>query len=202
MRFIVAFTVALLAAFALPAPAQAAQFGSLCYWKLDGDRIPKLYCVDIQVALPWEKFTKCWMCGLAIRWKHDKELPMATEVQVGQHIAEGLQKLGAAAHAGDSARLRSTAIESFTAAARLSRTERLFALQTGVADPAKNTFNPQPDPPGIPWLKAGAIDVADGVALLQRSFADPANAAHYQKAAMAEFDAAYKELSDQVVIPG
>jgi hypothetical protein len=193
-RFLATFVVALLTAFAVQAPAQASQFGVMCYWETDAHGIPRLHCIDIEVALPWDKFVHCWMCGFATKW-HDLGLLPATQVQIGQHIVEGVQKLGEAAFAKDPALPRAQAADAFTAAARLSGTARLSVDQIGVADSANNTFNPQPDPPG--WFKAGAVDIADGVTLLQRS-TDPRNL----DLAMAQFDKAYQELSEEVVIAG
>jgi hypothetical protein len=49
---------------------------------------------------------------------------------------------------------------------------------------------------------AAGADIADGVALLRRSFEDPVNAGRLRSLAAAQFDQAYTELSEQRVIEG
>jgi len=192
-------TMSVVAAFGPVQQASAAPYTSKLCWLDTSSGQLKIYCVDIEVVWPWDKYFECWMCGLAFDWQHDPVIREELEAVVGQQTVQGIAKLGQAQFTKDAAvrsRLRTEAMNAFTAAARYSGQSTMSMQATGAANPERNTFEPDPHP----WSVAAGADIADGVALLQRSFADPTNAARLRSLATAQFDEAYAELSQQQAI--
>jgi hypothetical protein len=166
--------------------------GKLCWW--DSSIV---HCVDIEIVMPWDKYLECWMCGFSFLHRYDPVIRAEVDASIGEQVTKGLSKLGEAQLTQDEAvraRLRTEALDAFTASARHGTGSTMKLRSAGIANPEKNTFVPST----YPWLIAAGEDVADGVTLLQRSFSDPANAARLQSLAVAQFDEAYQELSEQV----
>lgn len=181
--------------------ASAAPYMSKLCWLDWSNGQLKVYCVDIEVVWPWDKYTECWMCGLSFDWQHDPVIREDLEAAVGQQVVNGIDKLGAAEFTRDvtlRAQLRAEAMSAFTAAARYGGGSAMSMQSTGVANMERNTYEPDPHP----WTLAAGADIVDGVALLQRSFEDPVNAGRLRALAAAQFDEAYTELSQQRVIEG
>ncbi len=181
--------------------ASAAPYTSLLCYVFEEDGQLKVYCQDIEVEWPWDKIFDCWMCGLALDWTHDPVIRDELEGLVGKHTINGLTALGSAAFAGspaERARFRSEAMEQFGVAARHAGESTMRFSASGLGDAENNRFDPSPDP----WAQAAGIDVADGIALLQRAARDPGNAARLRAQAAAQFDEAYIELSQHRVIGG
>jgi hypothetical protein len=176
----------------------APNHSKLCWTVVENGQL-KVYCVDIEVQWPWDKYFECWMCGLDFDWKHDPEIGELDGV-IEQNVVKGVSYLGQAEFATDralAARLRTQALDAFTVAARYSGGSTTTLGSVNVANPERNTADPEPSP----WSVAAGTDLADGVTLLQRSFsADPTTAARLRSLAQAQFDEAYQELSTQRVI--
>jgi hypothetical protein len=183
--------------------ASASVFGRFCWVAGYIHGIPIVKCVDIPIVVLWDDWwgPGCPICGLSIDFSLDPVVNPDVLGTINDRIGHGLATLGNAAIAQDPglrAKLRSQALDDFTAAARFTGKATLGVKSVGVANPEKNTYEPQP----IPWLAAGGLDVADGVALLQRSFTDSDNAAKLRDAAVAQFDEAYGELATTQEIKG
>jgi hypothetical protein len=179
--------------------ASAAPYQSKLCWTVMEDGRLKVYCVDIQVKWPWEKYFECWMCGLGIDWLHDPVIREDFEGLVGRHVTQGLATLGLAEFEADARKrdaLRGQAMAQFDAATRYAGESRMRLGATYEADPERHTVDPSPDP----WAEAAGIDVADGITLLQAAIADPRDAARLRALATAQFDEAYQELSLQKAI--
>ena len=165
---------------------------------------PKVECVDIPVAKPWDDIFDCPQCGAGIDWRHDPVIRDDFEGLVGQHVTNGLAKLGAAAFTTDPVvreRLRAEAVARFDAATRYASQSRMTFAAYGLADDLNDKFvpvagGPSPDP----WLPAAGRDVADGITLLQQALREPRNAARLRAQALVQFDEAYTELSQHEVI--
>ncbi|MBP2326147.1 hypothetical protein JOF56_006532 [Kibdelosporangium banguiense] len=174
--------------------------GKLC-WPIWSNGQLKIYCIDIQVKWPWEKYFECWMCGPAFDWSHDPVIREDIRGRVGEEIVSGLSLLGQAEFTRDPAqraKLEAEAMGAFTTAARLSDKSVMKLGAAGVADPQKNTLQRL----DLDWLNAAGTDVGNGIWMLQRSFADPAAAPRLRAMAAAEFAEAYDELSQQEVLGG
>jgi hypothetical protein len=188
------------------APAQEASagtYGRFCWVAGYFHGIPIIQCVDIPILVKWDEWwgPQCPRCGLSIDFAVDPAGDPDYLTKINDRLGHGLLTLGNAATTQDPglrAKLRLQALDEFTAAARYSGKATLSVKSVGVANPEKQTYEPQP----IPWLTAGGLDVADGVGLLQRSFRDPDNAAKLRDAAVAQFDNAYEELATQKEIKG
>jgi hypothetical protein len=203
MGLIGVLALSAVAAFGPAREADAAPYVSPFCWHDWSSGHLEVHCVDIEVVWPWDEYIDCWMCGLSLEWEHDPVIRVELEAVVGEQVVKGVGKLGQAEFTRDAAlrsRLRAEAMDAFTAAARYSGESTMSVEAIGTADPAKNTFRADPQPE--PWSVAAGVDIADGVALLQRSFEDPANAARLRSLAAAQFDEAYDELSQQRVIGG
>jgi hypothetical protein len=173
------------------APAQAAIAGRECYKLSDG-----FLCAPLAVNWPFPRDL-----GLLVEHGEDPVIPRDLAELVDQHLVQGTSKLSEAAQTTDPARsasLRTDALTTFVSAARAAGGSRLFVRRAGWIDPVTGRFEPEPDP----WLWESGVDEADGIAWLQRSFADPANAARYRSLAMAQFDEAYTEIATKRVIVG
>jgi hypothetical protein len=181
--------------------AHASPYQSKLCWPIWTNGQLKIFCVDIQVVWPWEKYFECWMCGVGFEWQHDPVIREDIEARVGEEIVNGLSLLGDAEFTRDPAqraKLEAEAMGSFTTAARLNDKSAMKLDAAGIADPVKNTFQRT----GLDWLNAAGTDVGNGIQLLQRSFADPAAAPRLRAQAAAEFAEAYDELSQQKVLGG
>jgi hypothetical protein len=189
-----ALALAVAGALSLMAPAQAAPGGKDCYI-IDGQVI----CVPLAFDFLW--WQKCPQCGRVAIHGEDPVIRRELGELVNQYLSQGLGDLSFAAATTDPARkatLRNSALDKFTSAARAASGSRVFLQWAGRFDPVTGRLDPEPDP----WLWESGVDQADGVAWLQRSFADPANAARYRSLAMAQFDEAYTEIADKRVIAG
>jgi hypothetical protein len=174
--------------------------GKLC-WPVWTHGQLKIYCIDIQVKWPWDKFDECWVCGVAFDWSHDPVILQDIEGRVGEEIVSGLSLLGTAEFTRDPAqraKLEAEAMGAFTTAARLNDKSAMKLGAAGIADPTKNTLQRA----DLDWLNAAGTDVGNGIHLLQQSFADPASAPRLRSQAAAEFAEAYDELSQQEVLGG
>jgi hypothetical protein len=174
--------------------------GKLC-WPIWQDGQLKIYCMDIQVEWPWEKYLECYMCGVGFEWSHGPVIREDIEARVGQEIVSGLSLLGNAEFTRDPAlraKLESEALGAFTTAARLNDKSSMKLGHAAIADPAKNTFQRT----DLGWLNAAGTDVGNGIQLLQQSFANPSTAPRLRTQAAAEFAEAYDELSQQKVLGG
>jgi hypothetical protein len=182
-------------------PAHASPYQSKLCWIMWTNGQLKIYCLDIQVKWPWEKYFECWMCGGGFDWSHDPVIREDIEGRVGEEIVSGLSLLGDAEFTRDPAqraKLEAGAMAAFTTAARLNGRSAMKLDAAGIADPVKNTFQRA----DLDWLNAAGTDVGNGIQLLQRSFADPAAAPGLRAKAAAEFAEAYDELSQQEVLGG
>jgi hypothetical protein len=176
------------------APAQAAAAGKDCY-VIDGQVI----CVPL--AVNWLWWLDCPQCGRFVRHSEDPVIRQDLAELVNQYLSQGLGDLSAATLTTDPTRkaaLRNAALDKFVSAARSASGSRVFVGWAGRIDPATGRLGPEPEP----WLWESGVDEADGIAWLQRSFADPANAARYRSLAMAQFDEAYTEIANKQVIVG
>lgn len=191
--------LAVVAAVGPASQASAAPNHSKFCWTVWENGHLKVYCVDIQVQWPWDKYMDCIMCGLTIDWQHDPEVREEIEGIVGEQVAKGLTDLGLAAFTKDPAlqqRLRTEALGAFDAAALAGGQNRLSPAAVGQGNPEKNTFEADPHP----WSQAGAQDLADGMALLKQAAANPRDAAQLRRLATAQFDEAYTEFATQRAI--
>ncbi|TCO62722.1 hypothetical protein [Actinocrispum wychmicini] len=187
------------------APTREASAGGqtlICWWVWSWPHHRwELHCRVELVYLPYEERGGCLPCGLKVNYREDPAVDPDTLGRIDQSVVAGLVGLGDAEFSQDPARrgkLRDAALTSFTDAAQAAGQSTLRLDSVGIANPERNTYEPRDIAP----LAASGGDVADGIALLQRSFADPKNAAQLRAAAVAQFDEAYQELSRHVVIQG
>jgi len=179
--------------------ASAAPYKSLLCYMIVEDGQLKVYCQDIEVEWPWDKFFDCWMCGLGFDWRHDPVIREDLQGLVSQYTVKGLTTLGTAEFTSNPTlrqQLRARALEEFGVAARYAGESRVTLGAAGLADAANNRFDPSPDP----WTQAAGTDIADGVTLMQQAARNPRDAARLRALAAAQFDEAYAELSGQRVI--
>ncbi|MGY0236555.1 hypothetical protein [Longispora urticae] len=152
------------------------------YWDKDGT--PHKYC---WVAFP--VITAPQYPNQEHTVQLDTDLPVDGDALV-RNTADGIGFTGEAAMTTDPARKA-----RYQAAATAAFDRAVATLGTAtpqvVADSTRQ-----------PWLTASGEDVVDGLLLLKRAQADPANAASYRAAAQAQFDEACYEASHQVVIAG
>ena len=81
-------TMSVLAAFGPVQQASAAPYTSkLCWLDYSSGQL-KVYCVDIEVAWPWDKYFECWMCGLSFDWQHDPVIREDLEAVVGAQTVQ------------------------------------------------------------------------------------------------------------------
>ncbi|WP_155370821.1 hypothetical protein [Catellatospora vulcania] len=178
--------------FVAPSPAQAATSITYCFEypkKTPWGWIWVEHCFEVPYAY---EPNPCCIWDYGIDLGIDKVLPEEIERGFLGHVANGLGLLGQARQADPrtAAVLRARAQDAFIAGAGLVRGAKVTVEQVGIADLDKHTFDPQPNP----WLRSAAVDVADGVGLMQKALTDP-SPNPWTQAAMAEFEKAAAQFA-------
>ncbi|MBB5868761.1 hypothetical protein F4553_002140 [Allocatelliglobosispora scoriae] len=192
---VAALAIATLGVLASPAaPAQAYPSpGIECYTIIDSNGNPQIHCIAVGAL---QEIDWCKGCPWAISFKDDIVFPETFDIDVIQGV-ENLSLAAAAADPRVAARFHDAAIADFASAARGLGKQTASPGPVGVYDTAHRKFVAD----NQSWLAAAGQDLADGLALLQKSFGSRDSAA-LVKAATAEFDEAFKEISGKQVIGG
>lgn len=188
---IAALAIATLGVLASPAaPAQASPFLE-CYTVVDDNGVIQIECFPTGAL---QEIDWCKGCPWLVDFRDDLVLPETFEVDV----LAGIKGLALAANATDpreADRLHAGAIDKFTSAARALGSEQVSPGVVGYYDVNRRAVVESQQE----WLAAADQDIADGIALLQRSFGSRDGAA-LAAAAGAEFDEAFKEISGKKAI--
>jgi hypothetical protein len=139
----------------------------------------------------------CPQCGFGILQTYDPS-DLKSQPVVEGDLGQGFVQLGEAAVAStpaDAAKLHTTAVNTFIAAARALGSAKLGEKAVGFLDPASGKFDPEPQP----WRQQAGADVTNAVSLLQSYLLkqDPTVLA----SATARLDAAYTILAKNAASP-
>jgi hypothetical protein len=167
----------------------------------------EMFCVMLKINGQWQLFCReipyavthdlgCPSCNtLDLDFdRPDPELSVDREQMVGQAVVNGVVLLGQAGVATDPAlaqRLRTEALNRFTAAAAALGTTTLTLPAVGYVDRG-GSFSPEP----VPWLAGVGVDLVGGVSDLQRSGqeSDPVLNSAWRLRAQHSFDDADRGL--------
>ena len=157
-----------------------------------GDQIFSWFWVDKELGI-----IGCARCSYWFDFRKSEVLDERSETVVYAGVMDGLTELSQAAVTTDekiAAGLREQAISAFTASASALGKTTLLAGPVGYYVPAKGATVET----GDAWLSAADQNIADGIALLQISLADP-DPNPWVVAATAKFDLAYRQISTKQV---
>lgn len=187
-----ALVVAGLALVAAPAAPASASPQLECYTIVDKWGQEHTRCI---VVGAWEEIRYCKGCPWIIDIREQIVLP-----EFDDQILGAVDLLSQAAYAGDprtAAALHDQAIAQFTNAARTLKGTPVTAGFVGYLDLATG----KDVATQTAWLAAANQDLADGVALLERSFGSSDPAALVRQAT-AQFDEAFQEIDQKTAIGG